>query len=67
MFPDLAAADDEFLFTYLHPGEYYVTIIADINGDGFPGLGDITHKSEKVNIESEKSHKLKISNINVQN
>lgn len=66
-FPDIASTLDEFLFTYMHPGNYYITIIADHNNDGFPGAGDITHASQAITINAEGEHQISINNINVQN
>ncbi|MEX0273659.1 MAG: hypothetical protein AB3N16_04700 [Flavobacteriaceae bacterium] len=66
-FPDIAASEDGFLFTYLHPGEYYVTVIADHNSDKLPGLGDITHRSQKINISPKSEHQISIGDITIQN
>ena len=35
LFPELVPNTEDFLVTYLHPGTYYLTIIADASGDGF--------------------------------
>ncbi len=67
LFPDIASTRDEFLFTYLHPGDYYLTIIADHNDDGIPGAGDITHVSQAVTIQSNGQHQISITDINIQN
>lgn len=66
-FPILTGGENNFLFTYLHPGTYYVTIIADKSGDQIPSLGDITHPSNKIVITPEQNAKIKIRDINVQN
>lgn len=66
-FPELIGTQDQFLFTYLHPGDYYITVIADTNGDGFPGQGDVTHVSQQVTITPEQNQQITIDNINVQN
>ncbi len=67
LFPDLTANDDSFLFTYLHPTTYYVTVIADHNGNGYPDEGDITHVSQQIEVTPEGKHQIYITNINVQN
>ncbi len=67
LFPDIAASKDNFQFTYLHPGTYYVTVIADHNGDNIPGEGDITHISQKIDILPKQEHQISITNINIQN
>jgi hypothetical protein len=67
LFPNFIGNTEQFLITYLHPGEYYVTIIADANGDGDLGGGDITHPSQKITIDPEGQHQITIDNINVVN
>ena len=67
LFPDIASYLDSFLFTYLHPGNYSVTVIADHNNDGFPGEGDITHVSQQITISPKGQHQISITNINIQN
>ena len=53
LFPALQNGESSFLVTYLHPGDYYITIVADANGDGFPGPGDITRAQHPITIQSE--------------
>lgn len=67
LFPEIVAPEDQFLFTYLHPGDYYLTVIADHNGDGYPGAGDLTHPSVPVSIASGETTTITISNIDTQN
>ncbi len=67
LFPELGAQETEFNFTYLHPGEYYLTVIADMDADGFPSPGDITHPQQKVTIRPKSKQRLTIRNLNVQN
>lgn len=67
LFPELNNKESKFLFTYLHPGEYYITIIADKNEDGFASAGDISHPSILVTIDPKGQHSIEIDNINVQN
>ncbi len=66
-FPVLSEGENEFLFTYLHPGTYYVTIVADMNGDFGPSEGDITHSQRMITIDPLGEHQITIDNINVQN
>lgn len=66
-FPELLPGQNEFLFTYLHPGSYYVTVVADVNNDAYASLGDITHVSVPITVEAEKQTDLTIDNITVQN
>ncbi|MEM8886741.1 MAG: hypothetical protein AAGD28_02065 [Bacteroidota bacterium] len=65
-FPELEADAEEFQFTYLHPGTYYLTVIADHNGDQLPGSGDISSKSQKITVLPEGDHTITLSTINIQ-
>lgn len=67
LFSQFIPQHDEFLFTYLHPGTYYVTAIMDVNGDGGPSLGDITHVKTSIEITNQGEHELHIKDINIQN
>jgi hypothetical protein len=67
LFPTLNGGENEFEFTYIHPGEYFVTIIADKNKNGYPSEGDITHVSKRIEVKPGKSTQVGIKNINVQN
>lgn len=66
-FPDVNPDVTEFLFTYLHPGDYYVNVIADENQDGFISPGDIASISQQISIAPEAQAQITIDNINVQN
>ena len=66
-FPELSQGEDEFLFTYLHPGDYYLTVVADLNADGFPSEGDMTNISLLVNIPQETAAQVTVSDIVHQN
>lgn len=67
LFPSLIPTQDTFTFTYLHPGNYFVTVIADKNGDGLPSIGDITHPSQNITISPNGQHQIIINNITTQN
>lgn len=67
LFPTLGGDQDEFEITYLHPGDYYITIIADVNGDGYPSSGDYTHTSQLISISPSDTHSITIDNITVEN
>lgn len=67
LFSQLIPEQDEFLFTYIHPGTYYVTVIMDVNGDGGPSQGDITHVETSIEITNQGQHELTIKDINIQN
>lgn len=66
-FPEILGSEDQFTFTYLHPGDYYLTVIADENGDFAPGVGDITHSSIPITITPGQVAQTTATNINVQN
>ena len=67
LFPELAKNQSEFTFTYLHPGDYYLTVIADMDGDGFPSPGDITHARRRVTVEPKSKQKVTITDMNARN
>lgn len=62
-FPELVAGSDEFTFTYLHPGDYYLTIVADLNGDYYPSKGDIMSASKLINVKPKSTQTIKIEDI----
>jgi len=51
LFSELDAEQTEFTYTYLHPGEYYLTVVADKDGDGIPGTPDLFFPSQKIEIK----------------
>ena len=66
-FPEVAKNRSEFTFTYLHPGAYYLTVIADMDNDGFPSPGDITHAQRKVVVKPKSHSRVSITDLNVRN
>lgn len=66
-FPALTAGEDEFFYSYLHPGDYYVTIVADKDNSFGPSQGDISAVSTMITIGVEEHKTLSIANINIQN
>ena len=67
LFPEIAKNQSEFTFTYLHPGDYFLTVVADMDDDGFPSPGDITHSRRKVNVKPTTKQTITISDLNVKN
>lgn len=70
LFPMLHNKEEQFEFTYVHPGTYYITAIVDVNGDMTISKGDITNVSQQIKIiPNEKHHVLltDIDNINTVN
>ena len=66
-FSDIVGSSDSFTFTYLHPGAYYVNVIADANADGLISVGDVSAPSVPVTIAPEGQHQVTIDNIINQN
>jgi hypothetical protein len=66
-FPELAKNQSDFTFTYLHPGEYFLTVIADMDEDGLPSTGDITHPRRKIVVKPKSRSRLQVTDLNVVN
>ena len=66
-FPVLSNGENQFFYSYLHPGNYYLTIVADKNGDITPSQGDITSISKTISIGVEENKSETVTDINVQN
>lgn len=66
-FPILSIEENQFLMTYMHPGTYYVTVVADMDGDFSISEGDITHAQRMITINPLGEHQITIDTINVQN
>lgn len=67
LFPEIDGSSNDFTFTYLHPGEYFLTVIADMDADGFPSPGDVTHSLKKISVEPESHSTIEIEDITVKN
>ncbi|MEM1294041.1 MAG: c-type cytochrome domain-containing protein [Verrucomicrobiota bacterium] len=66
-FPELSGKANEFTFTYLHPGDYYLTVVADMDGDGYPSPGDISHPVTRVSVAPESRKTVVVNNLEVRN
>lgn len=66
-FPILAAGEEQFLMTYIHPGDYYVTIVADMNVDFTISEGDITHTPRFISLAPLGEGQITIDQITIQN
>lgn len=66
-FPEIDGESSEFTFTYLHPGKYYLTVIADMNSDTYPSPGDIARASMEINVLPETKETIRVAGINVKN
>ena len=67
MFPEITGDTSDFTFTYLHPGNYFLTVIADMNGDSMPTPGDIASPSTRITVQPKSNSTVKVSGIEVQN
>ena len=66
-FPEVSANRDEFEFTYLHPGDYFLTVIADMDADSYPSPGDVTHAQRKIAIPPRSTQKVHVDDLTAQN
>lgn len=66
-FPYLSEGENAFLMTYMHPSTYYVTVVADMDGNSTFSQGDITHTPQMVTLDPLGQASITISNINVEN
>ncbi|MCT4583209.1 MAG: hypothetical protein N4A35_17495 [Flavobacteriales bacterium] len=67
LFPEIVGTQDQFTFTYLHPGNYYINVIADKDGDGGPSQGDVTHVAQPITITANGVQQITINNVTIQN
>ena len=67
MFPEITGTMDKFTFTYLHPGEYYLTVVADMNGDSLPSPGDVAAPSKRIVVKPKSHPKTFVSGVIVKN
>ncbi|MEO0448649.1 MAG: hypothetical protein AAF191_21500 [Verrucomicrobiota bacterium] len=67
LFPEISSKSSEFTLTYLHPGKYFLTVIADMDGDGYPSPGDITHPVREIIIEPESKMSVHVNDLTVLN
>lgn len=66
-FPEISSKTDQFTFTYLHPGRYFLTVVADMDGDGFPSPGDITHRVTPIEVKAKATQTFHVTGLNVRN
>lgn len=62
-FPEMAATTNSFTFTYLHRGTYYVTAVADMDGNGAPSAGDYANISQQITVNATGQHQITLNNI----
>ncbi len=67
LYPELNGRTDSFTFTYLHPGDYFLTVVADMDTDGYPSPGDITHPATRISVRPETRESVTVDNLNVRN
>ena len=63
LFSFLNNGEENFKFTYVHPGDYYITAIADIDRNYIISKGDITGKSVAVKIEPNSEASVNVDDI----
>ncbi len=66
-FPELSSVAEEFTFTYLHPGKYYLTVFADMDEDWYPSPGDICNPSLAVELKPGEKRSVKVDQLTGQN
>jgi len=66
-FPALTNGENQFFYSYLHPGTYYITIVADKDNSFGPSQGDISSISKIITIGEEEYKTASITDINIQN
>ncbi len=66
LFSFLTNGEDSFKYTYVHPGKYYVTAIADLDKNYIISKGDISSKSIAVTIMPESNAEVNINSITYQ-
>ncbi|MEM0969549.1 MAG: hypothetical protein AAGJ31_09385 [Verrucomicrobiota bacterium] len=65
--PEISSKSSEFTLTYLHPGKYVLTVIADMDGDDYPSPGDITHPVREIIIAPESKMSVHVNDLTVLN
>lgn len=65
-FPELELQEESFLFTYMFPGNGYVTLVVDVDGDGSPSTGDYCRESIAYNLAPQDVKSLTIDSVWVQ-
>lgn len=66
-FPELVKNTEAYTFTYLHPGTYYLTLVADVSKTGYPSAGDVNNKSIKIEVRPNSSQEIKVKDIIIKN
>lgn len=66
LFSEIKRAKD-FTFTYLHPGEYYITAFIDKNKDYVPSKGDVSNMSQKIVIRPSSKQIINLNLVTIQN
>ncbi|RNC80697.1 MAG: hypothetical protein ED559_02505 [Phycisphaera sp.] len=60
LFPEINRKQNEFTMTYVHPGNYSLTVIADVDADGIPGSKDVILLSRQIDITPGSHPKLTV-------
>lgn len=59
--------EEEFTFTYLHPGAYFITAFIDKNNDFIPSKGDVSSLSQKITIAPSSSQEVNLNKVVIKN
>mgnify|MGYP000191580367 CR=1 FL=1 len=65
--PAIIANESSFTFNYLHPSNYYITVVADVNKDGYISKGDITSASRAIKVDPKSNSTVAVKNIQTTN
>jgi hypothetical protein len=52
---DINSSEENYIATYLHPDDYYITVFADLDNNGFPSTGDYSSISIPKSVFPESS------------
>lgn len=53
--------EDDYTATYLHPGNYYLTIFSDNDENQYPSEGDLTNPSKMVEVNPDSFQTIELS------
>ncbi|PCE64788.1 hypothetical protein [Sediminicola luteus] len=63
----LTQGENHFKYTYLHPGDYFVTLIADMDSNYIISPGDLNSSSIPIQVLSKQSVSVTVSDISKNN
>ena len=57
---DVQSSENNYLATYLHPDNYYVTAFTDKDNNFYPSKGDISNSSKVIDVKPERLEEIGI-------